>query len=97
MEKVESYALTTIDNPFNPFDNFDEWYQFDTEKGYNTCSYLDRVSKTSDELSENDSQLAINQAIDEIIDVDPFGIYIKVKKGDKVIPIDLKVNKNGTD
>ena len=30
------YMLTTIDNPFNPFTNFDDWYAFDTSKGYNT-------------------------------------------------------------
>ena len=83
----DEYMLTTADNPFNPFTNFDEWYQFDTEKGYNTCSYLARVLKTSDELSEEDDRLATIQAIDEIIEADPFGIYIKVKKGDRVTPI----------
>ena len=44
-------ALTTIDNPFDPFDQFDQWYMFDLDKGYNSCSYLDRVSHTSDQLS----------------------------------------------
>ena len=31
-------ALTTVDNPYNPFDQFDSWYQFDMDKGYGTCS-----------------------------------------------------------
>lgn len=48
-------ALTTIDNPFDPFDQFDQWYMFDLDKGYNSCSYLDRVSHTSDQLSEEEN------------------------------------------
>ena len=39
-------ALTTFDNPFNPFDQFDDWYLFDVEKGYCSCGYLDRIAKT---------------------------------------------------
>ena len=42
--------LTTIDNPFNPFDQFDEWFAYDVSKGYHTCSYLARIAKTSDEI-----------------------------------------------
>ena len=85
--ELKEYMLTTVDNPFNPFKNFDEWFAYDTQKGYNTCSYLARVVKTSDELSENDDRLATNQAINEIIEADPFGIYIKVTENDKIIPI----------
>lgn len=85
--ELKEYMLTTVDNPFNPFKNFDEWFAYDTQKGYNTCSYLARVIKTSDELSENDDRLATNQAINEIIEADPFGIYIKVTENDKIIPI----------
>lgn len=73
--------LTTIDNPFNPFTHFDEWKAFDEEKGYNTCSYLARVVKTSDELSEADEDLAINQAIDEILELNLTGLYKKVVSG----------------
>jgi len=70
--------LTTIDNPFNPFTQFDEWYAFDTDKGYHTCAYLARITKASDELSEPDEAQATEDAIDEIIKYNPLGIYRKV-------------------
>ena len=70
--------LTTADNPFDPFTQFDEWLRFDESKGYNTCAYLARIAKTSDELSETDQNLAIQSAIDEIIRMNVLGIYKKV-------------------
>lgn len=27
-------AITTFDNPFNPFTQFEQWFLFDIEKGY---------------------------------------------------------------
>lgn len=70
--------LTTIDNPYSPFTQFDDWYAFDEQKGYHSTSYLGRIAKTSNELSETDYEEAINEAIDEIIDYDILGIYKKV-------------------
>jgi hypothetical protein len=70
--------LTTIDNPYNPLTHFDEWRTFDEEKGYHTCAYLARIVKTSDELSDTDEDLAIEQAIDEIVRLNVLGIYKKV-------------------
>ena len=49
---MEVAMLTTIDNPFDPFDQFDEWYAFDTQKGYYSCDYVARLAYTSPELSE---------------------------------------------
>lgn len=73
-------ALTTVDNPYDPFDQFDEWYRFDTDKGYNSCSYLDRIARTSDQLSEEENNQEIERAIDEIIKYDFQNIYKKVKR-----------------
>lgn len=70
--------LTTTDNPFNPFTDFDSWYAYDESKGYYTCSFLARFVKTSDELSEADQELAQDQAIDEIVELNILGIYKKV-------------------
>ncbi len=72
--------LTTIDNPFDPFDNFDEWYAYDTQAGHHTSSFLARISVTSDELSESDHSLAIEQAIDEIVFENVLGLYRKVTR-----------------
>ena len=33
---IKECALTTIDNPFNPFDDFNSWFLYDIEKGYDT-------------------------------------------------------------
>ena len=72
--------LTTVDNPFDPFTQFDSWFLFDVEKGYNSCAYLDRIAKTSDQLSDKENEEEIERAIDEIIKYDFMNIYKKVKK-----------------
>lgn len=70
--------LTTVDNPYNPFTHFKEWFAFDTVSGYNTASFLARIVITSDDLSDADQALAIQDAIDEIIEENVLGLYQKV-------------------
>ena len=72
--------LTTIDNPFDPFEDFNSWYMFDVLKGYNSCSYLARISKTSDQFTQIENDEELERAIDEIIQHDFLGLYVKVKK-----------------
>ena len=72
--------LTTIDNPFDPFENFHDWFLFEFEKGYNSSSILGRIAKTSDTLSEQENDEEIERAIDEIIKYDFLDIYKKVKR-----------------
>ena len=74
--------LSTIDNPFNPFEDFNSWFLFDVEKGYNSCSYLARIAKTSNEFTEEEEAEEIERAIDEIIQYDFMNSYIKVKQAD---------------
>ena len=72
--------LTTVDNPYDPFDQFNLWFRFDSDKGYNSCAYLDRIAHTSDQLSEEENDAEIERAIDEIIKYDFQGIYKKVRR-----------------
>ena len=72
--------LSTIDNPYDPFDNFSSWYMYDVESGYNSCSYLARIAKTSDQFTDTENEEEIERAIDEIIQYDFRNIYVKVKK-----------------
>lgn len=72
--------LTTFDNPYDPFEQFVPWFLFDIEKGYNTCSYLARIARTSDQFSEEENNQEIEKAIDEIIKHDFMNIYKKVQK-----------------
>lgn len=73
-------ALTTIDNPFNPFDDFVSWFLYDAEKGYNSCGYLARIANVTDDLSEEEQTKETERAIDEIISYDFMNIYKKVTK-----------------
>lgn len=75
---VEKFMLTTIDNPFNPFVQFREWYEFDVANGYHSSSLLARIANTSNELSELDQRIRINLAIDEIIRENVSGRHRKV-------------------
>ena len=72
--------LTTIDNPFNPFTQFKEWFMFDVEKGYNTCAYLGRIVRLSSDMTQKEENEEVERAIDEIISINPLHIYKKVTR-----------------
>ena len=76
-------TLTTFDNPFDPFEQFDQWFLFDVEKGYNSSSRLARIAKISDEMTEKEVNEEIERAIDEIIYYDVMNIYKKVYSNKK--------------
>lgn len=80
---MKETALTTIDNPYSPFSQYDEWYNYDLEKGYDCCGYMDRMSLgrlDSDSLSEEEENEIIETIIDDIVATDPTGLFIKVEK-----------------
>lgn len=67
---VNYAALTTTDNPFDYFTQFDAWYAFDVAHGYNCCGVLARFARTSDALSHDDNLIEIERAIDYICSLD---------------------------
>lgn len=74
------FTITTTDNPYDPFDDFTQWYMYDVEKGYNTCSKLARLSKVEDDMSSEEKDIAVERAIDRLIEIDPLDIYQKVER-----------------
>lgn len=76
------YMLTTVDNPFDPWTQWDEWFSWDQAAGYCTPGLLARVARLSDDLSEADQYLAIQDAIDEIVKENVLGVSKKVREGE---------------
>lgn len=79
------YMLTTVDNPYDPFTQWDDWFAWDDAAGYCTPGLLARITRMSAELSEADQHLAVQDAIDEIVRENVLGVLRKVKRGDTVI------------
>ena len=70
-------ALSTTDNPYNPITEFDSWFRYDQDKGYSSCSYLDRVAITSSALTDEENEHEIERAIYEIVFMNG-NLYCKV-------------------
>lgn len=77
-------ALTTFDNPFSPFTQFNEWFVWDTTHGYNSCGYLARIARTSSQLTDEENNIEIERAIDEIISLDFMNVYRKVRANEQM-------------
>lgn len=77
--------LTTTDNPYDPFDDYDNWFSYDQSHGYNSTGYLARLVTTSSELSQQVQSSDIEQAIDEIVELNVNGLYKKVQRDVQVV------------
>lgn len=78
---MDECILTTVDNPYNPFTEWNQWLKFDEDNGYETNSLLASFAKTSTALSDADNEKLIDDAMNTIIKLFP-GVYKKVFKRD---------------
>lgn len=80
---LKELRLTTTDNPYDPFTQFELWDSWDVQAGYHTTSYLARVIETSDELSEELQLEAYNDAVLAIADYNLSGVHeVRVQPDD---------------
>lgn len=79
-ETKQTPFLTTVDNVWNPFTNFDEWFAFDITNEHYSCQRLAKLALISEELSEEENRQEIERAVDRIIELDPTKEYVKVYK-----------------
>ena len=77
MKRVQ---LTTNDNPYDPETEFALWYSFDKQNNYDSCDYLARIARTSEQLSDEENEAEIENASDEIIKLDFRNVYKKLVK-----------------
>lgn len=82
MEQKQTW-VTTIDNPFDPFEESENWKRFDEEKGYFTSNLIARIANVDDEMSDDAYNFMIEQAVDEIVRFNTLGIYKKAVKGEE--------------
>lgn len=82
--------VTTMDNPYDFFDEFDEWYAFDISHGYdvigqpyNTLNYVARIAQTNPDMTEEEYEEAVNEAVEDIIKMNLTGNYRKVVQKSK--------------
>lgn len=54
--------ITTVDNPYDPFTEWNEWYYYDLMMGYHTCERLATVAYTSENLSDAENMEAMEEA-----------------------------------
>lgn len=79
-------ALTTVDNPYDPLDDYTHWWQYEVSHGYNTSGVLMRFAEVSDQLTDVENDYEIERAIDYIIANDVLNMYKKVKKNEDGTP-----------
>lgn len=82
----EDILLTTKDNPYNPFTEYDDWKYFDeTMKHYNTEAYIAReVGMVDPNISDAELAYLRVQAFEEIITLNNelgVDIYTMITRG----------------
>ena len=74
------HMLSTIDNPHDPFTEWDEWFAYDERAGHHSTSILGRVAVVDDDLSDEMIQESLEEAIDTIVYENFNGLFVKVSK-----------------
>ena len=89
MPDYRTFAISTFDNPFNPFEDFDNWFLYDCEKDYYSLTKVARLAKVDDSMTEKEYAILLSTLIYNIDKhantLGHFEAYIKkpIKKTEK--------------
>ena len=73
-------GVTTIDNKFDPIDDFDRWWNEDRRLQHFTCERLSILGQFSDDLSPLDEVQEMERVINRMIELFPHEGYRKIKR-----------------
>lgn len=74
--------ITTVDNPYDPFTQWDQWYRYDEKNGYRTCGRLAKLARNAVDLSEEETEAQITAAIIALLDLyEPYEVYTLAIRG----------------
>lgn len=76
MEADRQWMLTTIDNPYDPFTQWDDWLRYDRDQGYYTNEYLARVANTDENNSDEENKAILRAAMKDIVTYNPTEMWI---------------------
>lgn len=90
---IEEAMLSTIDNEWNPFDNFSEWYSRDEQLAReqnrrSAAGYMAIIAAVAEDLSDREYNQVITDAIDEICALNLSGTFIKVTRKTKPVYVE---------
>jgi hypothetical protein len=93
---MDDFMLTTVDNPYNPFDQFENWLMFDKEKGYDTCERLMRVADQYlfEGMSQQEYDAAVDRAMMDLIDIDILNVFVRGTRDSIQAMIDQRNKSN---
>lgn len=83
MSQVKDIWITTVDNPFDPFTQFERWFNFDEQKNYRTCERVARLAHCNfDNLTAKENDELINQAMNTLVELYGDKVYRLVVEGE---------------
>ena len=68
--------LSTADNPFKPWTDYDKWDEWDKEHGYNTSSYIATIAQIIRAGGRVTDEEATDLAMLDILDLNITGNYV---------------------
>ena len=72
--------LTTIDNPYNPYLDWDKWLNWDLAHGYDCCGKVARIAPYFASMTDEQSEAYNAEAILDILALFPDGPYCIAQK-----------------
>lgn len=87
----ESVMLTTIDNPWNPHSNWEEWFAYDEAAGYHSSGLLARFTITSLDQSDKDYEESLLNGLYKLISLNPMGIHKLIRPNEDPKPVPINV------
>lgn len=81
------YMVTTMDNEWNPFTHFREWWDTDHARGHNTCEQIDYYCKTSINQDDDVINSDVDFGVDLFFEHNVTGLWYKLYRedGDELI------------
>ena len=94
---VPEYMITTVDNPYNPFEDFVRWFEWDHIAGYNSWERVARFMSDSNNLTNEEELLDTEKAIDQVVMNDFTNLYRKVDEESAKELVAFRNSKNYKD